>query len=407
MSRARLVVSGLGTLGASGVGTDALAAALATGGSPAREVDRGAGYHRRHGARTARLASGLDLGALLPAAQARRMSPPARFAVAAARLALQQAGLDDPGAHAHTAVVLGTAFGPSSVTELLLRQIFELGPEQASPALFTESVASAAASQVALAWKAKGPSLTITQREASDLLAVVEAARLVASGRAERALVLVVDEMIPLLHAVLDRFRALARPGPDGIEAARPFDRGRDGVIAAEGATALLVEPLDAAEARGVRPLVRLAARAAAFDSSAPNRDWGVGAESLAARLGRSLGRQGIESGSFDRVVSGAGGSRRGDRLEAAVLQGLWRGRGLPPVHAPKGALGEYGGGFLAAAVAIAAGRPAGPPAGFRAADPELGLIPADGASLARPQRVLVSALATSGAAAWLVLEPA
>ncbi len=207
------------------------------------------------------------------------MSPPARMAVAAARLALAEAGLDDPARHAATAVVVGTAFGPSSVTELLLRQILHLGPEQASPALFTESVASAAASQVALVWKARGPSLAVTQREASDLLALGEAARLVATGRAERALVLVVDEMTPLLHAVLDRFRALARPDADGVERARPFDRDRSGVLAAEGATALVLEPLAAAEARGATPLFAVAGQGAAFDPSAPNRDWGVGAE--------------------------------------------------------------------------------------------------------------------------------
>jgi len=403
--RPEVVVTGVGAVGAQGIGAQAVVEALASGGAPAVEVDRSAGYHRRHGARTARLATGLDLSALVPPRLARRMSPPARYAVAAAKLALDRAGLDDPAAHARTAVVVGTTFGPSSVTEQLLRQILRLGPEQASPAAFTESVASAAASQVALVWKARGPSLAITQREASDLMALGEGSRLLEHGRADRVLVLVVEEMIPLLHAVLDRFRALARPEADGREVARPFERDRSGVIAAEGGAALLLEPRSVAEARGVRPLARVAARVAAFDPTAPAHDWGTGAERLAATLAAGLGRQGVELGSIDRIVSGASGSRRGDALEARTLSALYAGRDLPPVHAPKGALGEYGGGFLAAAAEIAAGAAAGGANGLLAPDPGLPLAARSHAAPPPPARTLVSALATSGAAAWAVLD--
>ncbi|MCB9378341.1 MAG: beta-ketoacyl synthase chain length factor [Holophagales bacterium] len=405
--RPEVVVTGVGAVGAQGVGVEAIVEALASGGAPAVEVDRSAGYHRGHGARTARLAAGLDLSALVPPRQARRMSPPARYAAAAAKLALDRAGLDDPTAHARTAVVVGTAFGPSSVTEQLLRQILRLGPDQASPAAFTESVASAAASQVALLWKARGPSLAITQREASDLLALGEGARLLEHGRADRVLVLVVEEMIPLLHAVLDRFRALALPEAGGREVARPFERGRSGVIAAEGGAALLLERRDAVEARGARPLARVAARVAAFDPTAPAHDWGEGADRLAATLAAGLGRQGVGLGSIDRIVSGASGSRRGDALEARTLAALYADRDLPPVHAPKGALGEYGGGFLAAAVEIAAGATAGNADALHAPDTDLPLEPRAERAPSPPRRTLVTALATSGAGAWAVLDPA
>lgn len=403
--RSEIVVTGVGAVGASGLGAGAVAEAMRAGGAAATEVDRSAGYHRRHGARLARLASHLDLSALVPPRLARRMSPPARFSVAATRLALAAAALDDPALHARTAVVVGTAFGPSSVTEQLLHQILRLGPEQASPAAFTESVASAAASQVALIWKAKGPSLAVTQREASDLVAFGEAVRLLEDRRADRALVLVVDEMTPLLHAVLDRFRALARPDADGIEAARPFDRDRSGILAAEGAAAILLEPRATAEARGAEPRLAVAARIAAFDPTAPAHDWGTGSDRLATSLRTGLERHGIDLDSIDRIVSGASGSRRGDALAARTLRAAWGDRALPPIHAPKGALGEYGGAYLVAATEIATGTAAGPTAGFRIADPALDLRPSQNPSLPAPKRTLVTALATSGAAAWLVLD--
>ena len=64
------------------------------------------------------------------------------------------------------AVVLATAYGPSSVTEELEEQILLQGPEAASPALFAESVANAPAAQVARITGARGANLTVTAREA-------------------------------------------------------------------------------------------------------------------------------------------------------------------------------------------------------------------------------------------------
>ncbi len=405
-----VVVSGLGAVGAYGLGRTALAAALASEHElAATEVDRSAGYHRAGSARSALLATGLDLQPLLPPGALRRMSPPARFAVAAARLALTDAGLDElpRAAFARTAVVAGTAFGPPWVTEQLLRQIFTLGPDAASPALFTESVASAAASQVALAFGARGPSLTLTGREASDLLALGEGLRLVRSGAAERALVLIVDEMTPLLHALLDRFGALARPEADGRERARPFDRHRSGVLAAEGALVAVLEPRAAVVERGGRELCALLAAGSGFDPSATAWQYGLDSDALAAGLdrglARALGALSAPARSIDLLVAGAGGSRAGDRLLGAAL-----GRLLPeprcPVLAPKGRLGEYGGGFLGAALLHAGGAPAARTSGFETVDPEIALEPHDGRQLFPPRRTLAATVAAGGAWAWALL---
>jgi len=98
-----------------------------------------------------------------------------------------------------------------------------------------------------------------------------------------------------------------------------------------------------------------------------------------------------------------------GDQLEAAVLRRVFDGR-VPPLLAPKGVTGEYAGGHLAAGVLAAAGADAWPTAGFAEADPELGVaphVPQDGSPLQPAKRVLLSALAAGGAAAWIVLDAA
>jgi 3-oxoacyl-[acyl-carrier-protein] synthase II len=414
-----VVITGLGAVGSWGAGADLLREALAAGRPALSEVDRSAGYHRAGGARRAALVPPGALAGWLSPGEGRRMSFPSKLAVAAARMALGCAELDAESVREAraAAVVLATTFGPSSTSEELLTQILFDSPEAASPALFTESVANAPAAQIAILLGARGPSVTICQREAGALQAAAKAVAEVASGRSELALAGAVEEMTPLLHALLDRYGVLARPlgrsengGPDaGEELARPFDRRRNGVLGAESAAVLVVESEESARARGARPLARVAAAASAFDPSAAPAGWGTGHAGLAARLRRLLeSRSPGGVGGIDRIVSGASGARQADRLESAVLRELWPGLGAdrrPPVLAPKSVTGEYGGGFLAAAVLAAAGAPFGPVAGFGEPDPELGVVPHDGARLAAPSRVLVTSLAAGGAATWLVLE--
>lgn len=400
-----VVVSGLGTVGPFGLGPDALRLALRDGAARASEIDRSASDHPPDGARLAALVGKVDLASWVKPAAARRMSGPSKLAVAAARMALRQAGLEgvDEG-WPETGVVMSTAFGPADFTERLLRSISREGPETASPFFFTESVANAPAAQIAIDCGARGSNVTVTQREAGALLAVGRAAAEVGSGRARRALAGSVDELTPLLHALLDRFGALARASPGLAEAARPFDRRRNGLLAGEGATVLVLERERDVASRGGPVLARVRGGSGAFDPTASRVGWGRGAKGLATAVGALLDRLGIGAQEVQAVVSGASGARAGDRLEAGVLREVFGAGRVPPVLAPKSTTGEYGGGHLAAAVLAVQGGTFGPTAGFAEPDPELDLSPHGGGWLAGG-RVLVSSLAAGGAAAWLVLE--
>jgi 3-oxoacyl-[acyl-carrier-protein] synthase II len=399
-----ILLTGLGTIGAWGPGADRLAEVLATGEPLMTEVDRSAGYHRSGDPGRACLVPPGQLGCWLSPGESRRMGPPSKLALAASRMAMRCAGLAGGGEEG-TAVVIATAFGPSTNTEALLKQILDEGPEAASPSLFTESVANAPAAQIAIAAGATGPSLTVCQREAGPLLALGRAAGEVSAGRARRALAGSVDEMTPLLHALLGRFGALTHEA-----VARPFDRRRSGFLAGEGATVVTLETAAGLTGRRGRPLARLLAWGSAFDPTAPSIGWGTGVEALARGLKRTLARAGLGPEGVDLIVSGASGSREGDRLEARVLRAVWPLSGkapLPPVVAPKAVTGEYGGGPLGAAVLAASGSPFGPTPGFAEPDPELGVVPHDGSPLPPPSTVLVTSLAAGGAAAWALLGKA
>lgn len=402
--RDRVVITGVGVVAGACCGIDALAAALHASSSLAVAVESRSAYHRAGSATLGVSSSGVDLSPWVPAAASRRMGRPSRFAAAAARMALLDAGdlsVDD----ATTAVVMATAFGAIEATEQLLRVNRREGPAMVSPFGFTESVANAAAAHIAMATGAHGPNLTIAQREAGALSAVGRGALEVASGRSRSALAGCAEEMPPILHAFLDRFGALARGTDAMTEAARPFDRRRNGFIAAEGAAVLVLESEPAARARGARIRARVRGFASAFDPTAARIGWGRGHAHLGGALTRLLDRTSTDRGRITRIVSGASGAISGDRLEAHVLHEVWRGAPLPPVLAPKAHTGEYGGGFLAAAVLGATQRDAGPTAGFDEVDPALGLTPHRGGPLPAPDITLVTSLASGGAASWLLLE--
>jgi 3-oxoacyl-[acyl-carrier-protein] synthase II len=371
-------------------------------------VTRGAGLHREGGSRLAALVQERDVSCFVPAADARRMSFPSKLVVAAARMALAEAGIGATEAGGpRVGVYLSTTFGSGLSTERLLKQILLEGPEAAQPFYFSECVANAPAAQLAIAVGARGPNVTLTQRESGPLLAVARGAQAVREGRVDRALAGALEEITPLLHALLDRFGALARAEGPRAEMPRPFDRRRDGFLAGEGATVLVLEREDTARARGARVLARVGWSGGAFDATASVSDWGDGHATLATALRAGLeevpgGARGVAA-----VVSGASGARRGDRLEARVLRAAWGEVPLPPVLVPKAVVGEYGGGILAPGLLALEGATFGPTAGFAEPDPETGVKPHGGVAREIPSRVLLTGLASGGAAAWLVLERA
>lgn len=400
----RVVITGLGVIAGPSANAEQLAQTLRGSAMSATEVDRSAGYHLPESARLALLSDGVELKEWVGAGEGRRMSFPSRLAVAAARMAVADSGLAEIGGP-RTTVVISCGFSAVEVTEKLLRTVFLEGPEAASPFLFTESVANAAAAQIAIATAAQGPNLTISQREAGILTAVGRGAAEIAAGRADYALVGGVEAMAPILHALLDRFESLARPGNEGGEVARPFDRRRRGFVAAEGAVVLVLEREDRARARGAESYSIVRGSASAFDPTASRVSWGRGHQSLAKSLRGLLARTGLTPQDVGRIVSGASGSVAGDRLEAHTLREAWSDAPLPALLAPKGATGQYGGGFLAAAVLAAGQHAFGPTAGFGEADPELGVTPFAGGDLPPTGITLVTSLASGGSASWLLLE--
>ncbi len=138
-----VVITGLGLVSPFGAGRTALTEYLEAGRPNASELGHTQGFHLGDSASSAGLIDPADLKGWIDPKSSRRMSMPSKLAVAAARMALDDAGLDRESLRGRdAAVVLGTAFGLTEFSVRILNQLQAKGPESVSPFLFMESVAN-------------------------------------------------------------------------------------------------------------------------------------------------------------------------------------------------------------------------------------------------------------------------
>jgi 3-oxoacyl-[acyl-carrier-protein] synthase II len=345
----RIPVTGIGVIAPGAIGIDAFRRLLAEGRSAVADVDRfdtaGLSAHK------AALVSGFNPRDFIPPMKMRRMNALSRLGLSAAKLAI-----DDCGAapNADTGVAIGTAFGPVQTSVEYMQEYVEKGAALAPPQLFAESVANAPGSHIAIEWNLRGFNLTTTQRESSVLAAGMYASSQLLKETVHSALIGGVEEANEMLFSVLDRVGALAHANgvaPTHIdEAARPFDRRRNGLVLGEGGSVLV------AGACGTRkPYAWLAGFGVARDTTASISDWGSDAASVATAMRAALEDAELTPDDVDAVYASANGSRRGDAVEARALELLFGAR-MPAVVATKGIFGEYAaGGALQLASAIIA----------------------------------------------------
>jgi malonyl-ACP decarboxylase len=185
-----------------------------------------------------------------------------------------------------------------------------------------------------------GEGWTAGAASASGNLALLQAARHIADGYADRVLVIgALTELSALELEALDTLGALVdgRQGGDPAQACRPFDRHRIGFVPAEIAAAIVLERADVAAARGARPLARWLGGAMRLDGTHLPRPSEAG-EACVMRA--ALEDAGLSAAAVDLVSAHATASQLGDEAEAAAIAAVF-GAHRPWVQAPKGLLGH------------------------------------------------------------------
>jgi 3-oxoacyl-[acyl-carrier-protein] synthase II len=359
--------------------------------------------------RLAAIVTGFEPTAFVPPMKLRRMDPTGVYAVAAARMALDDARqpLDSDGTDAG-GMVLGTWSAGGQAMQEYLAALFRSGPIGVPALIFNTTVGNAAASHVGLEFKLRGPNTTITHKEASGLAAVVSAVEFVRQGRASWLVTGGVDSVYELFFKAHDRFAAMSRR-PSFSAGIGPFDRDRCGFVMGEGCFALHLEPADRVLERDVTPygeIVGVAASGAAVSINA----WPDRAEPLMRTMTLALADAGMDARDVDVVYASANGTPQLDAVEGLALVELF-GKRRTVITSIKGAVGECGASGAASCVAaLLCGRAhrVPPVAGLATVDPALESLHVATASIAAPGPiVLVNSFASGGALFSVVLRVA
>jgi len=393
----RVAITGIGIVAPGAVGIESFRAMLDTAVSAVTPIDRfdteGLSAH------AAALVRDFKARDYIPAMKMRRMNTLSRYAVSAARLAI-----DDAGARpsSESGVALGTAFGPVQTSVDYMQEYVAKGAALAPPQLFAESVANAPGSHIAIEFDLRGFNITLTQRESSLLTAAMYASSQIVKGTVPSAIIGGVEEVNEMVFSVLDRLGALAHEQGGLPERMRPFDRRRNGMSLGEGSAIFIAEKLPSRQ-----PYGWLAGFGIARDPTASISDWGTGDEHVAAAMQAAIDDAELTIADVDAIYASANGTKRGDLLEMRAIQRLF-GDNVPPVVATKGYFGEYaaGGGFdLAAALLAIRDQKLHASFGFEEADPENRFAPVVAPRAANLRNILINSVSAGGGVVCAVVS--
>ncbi|MFY9753684.1 MAG: beta-ketoacyl-[acyl-carrier-protein] synthase family protein [Candidatus Acidiferrales bacterium] len=173
----------------------------------------------------------------------------AQFSVVAARQALRDSGLDLTTALKESgAVVCGSAVGGQSAIEAGFEDLYVSGRGRVHPLTIPKTMANAGASQISMETGFSGPTYTVSTACSSANHAIGQAFRLVRDGLADVAIT--GGSEAPFTLGMLKSWEAMRVISPDTC---RPFSKDRRGMILGEGGGMMILEPWDAAQARGAK----------------------------------------------------------------------------------------------------------------------------------------------------------
>jgi 3-oxoacyl-[acyl-carrier-protein] synthase II len=190
--------------------------------------------------------------------QIRRFDIFIHYAVAAARMALEDAGLEIEPHNAHrVGCVTGTGLGGLATLEHYHSVLVEKGPKRISPFFIPGIIANMAPGQMAIEFGAKGPNISIETACAASAHAVGEAFRYIREGISDAMFTGGAEAVVtPLAVGGFCSMRALSTRNDAPEKASRPFDLNRDGFVIGEGAGILILEELESCPQTG-RPHLR------------------------------------------------------------------------------------------------------------------------------------------------------
>lgn len=323
MQRQRVVVTGMGLITPVGTGVEAFWASLREGRSGVRAITRfdASPFPTRIAAQV----DDFDPLRYMDRRDARRMDRFVQMALAAARMALEDANLRlEDCDRDQVGITMGTGIGGIHTLVEQMGVMAEKGPDRVSPFFIPMMIANMAGGQLAIALAARGPNTTHVTACAASANAIGDAFRILQRGEAQVMLTGGSEGcLVPIALAGFCAMKALSERNDEPARASRPFDAQRDGFVMGEGAGVLVLEALPFALARGARILAEVVGYGMTGDAyhiTAPPPDGNGGARAMR----RALADAGLEPADVDYINAHGTATPQGDAAETAAIRAVF-----------------------------------------------------------------------------------
>lgn len=262
----RVVITGIGAITPIGSGSEGLWQGVQRGVSAVRRLTRF--DPTPFPSRIAAEVEHFDPRDFMDARRARRLDRFSQFGLAAALLAVEDARLPLNGNRDGVGVYLGSALGGVAYAEEQHTAYLTAGVRAVSPMLALAVFGGAGSCNVAIELGLTGPNVANANSCASGAIGIGEAFRAIRLGLADVILAGGVETpLAPLTFGSFAIIKAMSTANDDPARASRPFDRGRDGFVMAEGAAVLVLEELGHARSRGATPYAEILGYATTTDA--------------------------------------------------------------------------------------------------------------------------------------------
>lgn len=316
----RVVITGLGAITPVGTGKDIFWQALVAGKSgigPITRFDAG-----EMPVRFAGEVKDFDPGLFFDRKEARRMDRFTQYAVAAARMAVEDAKLDlEREDRDRIGVIFATGIGGMETFEEQTRVLMEKGPNRVSPFFVPMMIANMAAGQISINLGVRGVNFTVVNACASGANAIGEAFRTLQRGDADVIITGGSEASVtPLTVAGFAAMKALSTRNDAPERASRPFDKGRDGFVLGEGAGVMVLETLEHAVARGAAiyaEIVGYGCTADAYHITAPAPDGAAASRAMTLALEDA----GLKPEEIDYINAHGTSTELNDRQETLAIK--------------------------------------------------------------------------------------
>jgi 3-oxoacyl-[acyl-carrier-protein] synthase II len=261
----RVVVTGIGTINPLGLGVQEFWEGLVAGKSAIGPITHFDPSNFR--VKVDAEVHGFDATKYMDLKAIDRTSRTIQFAIAAAKEAIQSAGLDMTQENPERVGVIIATMTEQGYVVWGWELYQKMGPRRADPLFITKSTASAASMQVGMMLGAQGPNSAVNSLCASGADAIGTALNFIRLGYADVMIAGGSDASLePVGMAGIDILGALSHE-PDPAKACRPFDLNRNGFVYAEGAGLVVLESYEHARKRGATILAEMAGAGWSFDA--------------------------------------------------------------------------------------------------------------------------------------------